>query len=182
MIELAIFILTSAFLAFISRKSFSYPRSHGFARFFAWEAILILFLINAAYWFDDRFSPLRVMSTILLFVSIYLVVHGVILLKIVGRPNEGRPDPALFSFEKTSTLVRVGIYKYIRHPMCSSLLFLTWGIFLKNVSWIGFFLALLASLFLFITAKIDESECLDYFGSAYQGYIRDTKRFIPFLL
>jgi protein-S-isoprenylcysteine O-methyltransferase Ste14 len=43
------------------------------------------------------------------------------------------------------------------------------------------FLALLATLFLFLTAKADEAECARFFGSSYQAYMQTTKRFVPFL-
>src|SRR5260370_187739 len=75
----------------------------------------------------------------------------------------------------------LGPYKYRRHPLYSSLLFLAWGVFLKHPSLLGLFLVLIASFCLLLTAKIDESECLQHFGDAYQTYMRGTKKFIPFL-
>lgn len=181
MIKLYIFAIISVFFIYISRKSFSHPRSHGFPRFFAWEFILALVLLNATHWFMNLFSPKQLVSWLFLFISIYLIVHGVYLLIVVGKPNKNRSDLTLLAFERTSTLVTTGVYKYIRHPFCSSLLFLAWGVFLKNLSWTGLFLVLLSSLFLFLTAKGEESECLDHFGKDYQTYMQVTKGFIPFL-
>jgi protein-S-isoprenylcysteine O-methyltransferase Ste14 len=109
------------------------------------------------------------------------VAHGVHLLRVIGKPNQNRSDQELLAFEKTSSLVTVGAYKYIRHPLYSSLLFLAWGAFLKDPSWLGILLVSLSSLFLLLTAKSDESECLRHFGNAYQTYMQDTKMFIPFL-
>ncbi len=45
------FVVLSLVLVFISRSSLRAPRSHGFYRFFAWEFILALFLLNANVWF-----------------------------------------------------------------------------------------------------------------------------------
>ena len=84
-------------------------------------------------------------------------------------------------WEKTTTLVTVGAYHYIRHPMYSSLLFAAWGLFFKAPSWAGASLALAASLLLVVAARIEEAEDLRYFGAAYQEYMEKTKRFIPFL-
>jgi len=53
-------------------------------------------------------------------------------MKKIGKPGMNRDNKALYQFEKTSELIDTGIFKYIRHPLYSSLLFLTWGIFLKN--------------------------------------------------
>jgi protein-S-isoprenylcysteine O-methyltransferase Ste14 len=65
--------------------------------------------------------------------------------------------------------------------MYSSLLFLAWGVFLKDLSWLSAILALAATVFLVATAKMEEAENIRFFGPAYQTYIRQTKRFIPFL-
>jgi protein-S-isoprenylcysteine O-methyltransferase Ste14 len=84
-------------------------------------------------------------------------------------------------FEKTTQLVTSGTYKYIRHPLYSSLLLLAWGIFFKLPSLVGSGLVITATLFLIATAKADESECIQFFGAEYQAYIKHTKQFIPFL-
>jgi protein-S-isoprenylcysteine O-methyltransferase Ste14 len=87
----------------------------------------------------------------------------------------------LYAFEKTTALVTTGIYAYIRHPLYSSLLLLTWGIFFKVLSFPGTALTLVATTFLIATAQIDEQECIRFFGNEYQEYMQKTKRFIPFL-
>jgi protein-S-isoprenylcysteine O-methyltransferase Ste14 len=144
--------------------------------------MLILILINLDVWFYQPFSLHQIISWLLLVASIYLVIHGVQLLRMVGRPDSERDnDPALIGFEKTTQLVQVGAYRYIRHPLYSSLLFLTWGAFFKQPSWAGILLAGLATLFLTMTAKIEERENTAFFGEVYQDYMKQTKMFIPFL-
>jgi len=181
MARLLAFAIVSVFFIYVSRKSLSRPRSHGFYRFFAWESILALVLLNIPHWTENPFSVPQLISWLLLLISIFLVVHGVYLLRVIGRPDRNRSDAELLAFEKTSSLVTVGAYKYIRHPLYSSLLFLAWGAFLKDFSLPGLVLVLLVSFFLLLTAKKDESECLRHFGNAYQTYMLGTKRFIPFL-
>lgn len=182
MIRLLAFILISSFFIYISRKMLTRPNSHGFYRFFAWEFILAIILLNIPYWIKSPFSSIyEVISILLCLTSIFLVVHGVRLLKIIGKPDQSRSDSELLPFEKTSKLVTVGAYKYIRHPLYSSLLFLAWGAFFKNPSLLVLPLACAASLFLALTAKQDESECLQYFGDEYQTYMQKTKKFIPFI-
>jgi len=181
MTQLLTFAIVSTFFIYVSRKSLFRPHSHGFYRFFAWECILALVLLNFPHWVENPFSLHQLISWLLLLISIFLVVHGVHLLQIIGKPNENRPDAELLEFEKTTYLVTVGAYKYIRHPLYSSLLFLAWGAFLKHPSLLGLLLAFIASLFLLLTAKSDESECLQHFGSTYQTYMLGTKKFIPFL-
>jgi len=181
MIRLTIFIIVSFFFFYISKKSLVRSHSHGFYRFFAWEFILALVLLNALQWFKNPFSYQQLVSWSLLFLSLFLAVHGMYLLRVIGKPSQKRSDDGLFAFEKTTSLVTIGAYKYIRHPLYSSLLFLTWGAFLKNPSWLGVLLAFFSSLCLFLTAKNDEAECLRYFGKTYHLYMQGTRRFIPFL-
>lgn len=182
MLKTILFVVASAGIAYISRASLRNPRSHGFYRFFAWEAILALFLLNVEYWFWNPFSLHQVISWIFLIASAFLVVHAVHLLRHIGNPAAQRSDDeASIGFEKTTQLVVVGAYKYIRHPMYSSLLFLTWGVLFKDLSWLSGFFALAATVFLVATAKAEEKENIRFFGTSYQAYIKQTKMFIPFL-
>ncbi len=182
MLKLAIFVVVSAVFAYISRASLPAPRSHGFYRFWAWECILGLFMLNVEVWFRDPFSVPQLVSWLLLIVSAVLVIHGVYLLRRMGKSDDAREDAPLLAFEKTTTLVVEGLYRYIRHPMYSSLLFLAWGIFFKDAtSWIGVGLAAAATLFLTLTAKAEEGEDIRFFGAAYRDYMRRTRMFIPFL-
>jgi len=158
MIRIIIFVLVSAFFVYVSRKSLFRSHAHGFWRFFGWESLLGLVLLNALHWFSYPFSWLQLISWFLLFVSLFLIVYGVYWLQVVGKPNQNRADEALFAFEKTTS-----------------------GAFLKAPSWLGLMLAFFTSCCLFLAAKNDESECLEYFGQTYQTYMQATKRFIPFL-
>ena len=176
-----VFFILSIPLVIISRKSVVKPGSHGFYRFLAWEGILWLLVQNIRYWFTDPLSFHQILSWIFLFFSIYLVIVAVYHLKKYGKSHTGRQDPALLDFEKTTSLVDSGIYRYIRHPMYSSLLFLTWGIFLKHPGPGLFTISLFTSLFLLETALTDEKECIAYFGDAYKDYMKRTRRFIPFV-
>jgi protein-S-isoprenylcysteine O-methyltransferase Ste14 len=180
-IKLIIFGLLTCFLLVVSRTSLRHILSHGFYRFFAWEAMAALLLLNIDMWFSNPFSLLQIISWILLLVSLVLVANGVALIRSKGKPLEHRQDETLLAFEKTSTLVSSGIYKYIRHPLYSSLLFLAWGIFLKEISLPSICLTLLSTFCLVLTARADETECLHYFGPSYKEYMSHTKRFVPYI-
>jgi len=82
---------------------------------------------------------------------------------------------------KTAELVTTGVYHYIRHPFYSSLLFLGWGIFFKNVNLIGILLAVITTILLIITARKEEIENIQYFGETYQEYMKRTKMFVPLI-
>jgi protein-S-isoprenylcysteine O-methyltransferase Ste14 len=182
MLELLIFLAGSGFFIYVSRNALRNPRSHGFYRFFAWEMMLALVLINFPMWTVDPFSPRQIVSWGLLLGSVVLVIEAVRLLKAIGRPDTAeRPDAELFAFEKTSALVTDGIFRYIRHPMYAALLYLTWGAYLKDISLASTLLAAGASIALLITALRDEAECLQHFGAVYAEYMLKSKRFLPFV-
>jgi protein-S-isoprenylcysteine O-methyltransferase Ste14 len=182
MTDLVIFLAGSALLAVVSRKSFHVPVSHGFYRFLAWEAMLGLLILNRTAWFVDPLSVHQIVSWLLLMISTVLVIDGARLLYLVGKPDAARQDESLLDFEKTSRLVTSGTYRYIRHPLYSSLIFLTGGIFFKDPTWVGLLLAAAASSFLVMTARADEKECIRFFGQEYEEYMKRTKMFVPFVL
>jgi len=180
--KLIAYAIATGLLIYISRASLRPPVSHGFYRFFAWESILVLFLLNMDTWFVNPFSWHQLISWILLVASLVPLALGVKNLRSHGQPARERlGGPSLLAFEKTTALVTTGIYAHIRHPLYSSLLLLTWGIFFKVLSLPSVALALVATTFLIATASADERECIRFFGDAYKMYMQKTKRFVPFL-
>jgi protein-S-isoprenylcysteine O-methyltransferase Ste14 len=175
MIKFIIFAIASVIIIWVSWAPLQVRdrRSHGFFRFFAWESILALILLNVEYWFTEPFSMPQFISWLLLCASLFLVVHGVHLLRVIGKPRG--------QFENTTALVKLGAYRFIRHPLYSSLLLLTWGVFFKHLSLLGSVLALVATAFLVATARIEEMENMNKFGEDYAAYMKTTKMFIPFV-
>jgi protein-S-isoprenylcysteine O-methyltransferase Ste14 len=140
-----------------------------------------MFLYNLEGWFRNPLAWHQLISWMLLIISLMLVIQAVRLIRRIGKQDTRRSDSSLLSLEKTSTLVKTGLYRYIRHPMYSSLLFLTWGIFFKSPSWVDAGLALACTGFLMATARVEELENRAYFGDEYDEYMRRSKRFIPYL-
>lgn len=173
MLKLIIFALTSVGIVFVSWSSLRNPRSHGFFRFFVFELLLALILRNLEDWFQDPFSPLQIVSWMLLLSSLVLAIHGFYLLRVIGRPRGG--------LEKTTALVTRGAYQYIRHPLYSSLLLFGWGVFFKGTSPVDGLLVVATSALLVATARAEEAENLLKFGADYAAYVKTTRMFIPFL-
>jgi protein-S-isoprenylcysteine O-methyltransferase Ste14 len=177
--KLVVFLLASLGIIWVSHKPLRDFRSHGFYRFFAWEAILALVLLNLDVWFFQPFQWYQLISWIFLIVSIFMVVQGMLLLRKIGKPDQNREEPSLLGLEKTTALVTIGVYKYIRHPLYSSLFFLAWGAFFKQLSWLGLILGLIATVFLTLTARIEEAENIKFFGETYKAYMQKTRMFVP---
>jgi protein-S-isoprenylcysteine O-methyltransferase Ste14 len=181
-IDYIVFAALSLIVIYLSRHVVLHPNTHGFYRFLSWECIAWLFTRNYHDWFDEPFAWYQVIAWIILAFSIYYIFVAVSLFRKLGKAQKEREDKRLYTFEKTTELIESGLYKYIRHPMYGSLLLLSWGIFLKNINIEGFIVAAFSSLFLFITAKMDEKENIAYFGEKYINYMQRSKMFIPFVV
>jgi protein-S-isoprenylcysteine O-methyltransferase Ste14 len=181
MSKLIVFGILSLFVIIASLRSLTNMKNHGFYRFFSWECIAWLIASNYPFWFVHPFCFNQIISWVLLSISAYLAITGMLLIKNTGKPNSVRDDKNLFGFEKTTELIDIGVYKYIRHPLYASLIFITWAIYLKNPASYLFLIALVSTNFLYVTSKMDEKECIGYFGEKYVNYINRTRMFIPFV-
>ena len=100
-------------------------------------------------------------------------MHGFYLIKTKGKPKG--------DFEDTTSLITSGPYKFIRHPLYTSLLLFSLGAYLKEPSWLGGALVLTTILGVYLTATIEEKFNQDRFGELYVKYMNQTKKFIPFI-
>jgi protein-S-isoprenylcysteine O-methyltransferase Ste14 len=175
MISVIIFAVITAGLLSWSWPFLRDPRSHGFFRFFVFESMVALIMLNVGQWFRDPLSAHQIVSWLLLGISLFMAVHGFYLLSTLGKPKDD------YNIEKTTALVTRGAYRYIRHPLYSSLLFMGWGTFFKTPSLPGIILVVLISALVTAAAKVEERENLRKFGAAYAAYMKRTKMFIPFM-
>jgi len=164
-------VLIILFSWFLSIK---YKRYHGIARFFAFESVFILVMLNYRVWFVNPLSVNQIISWVLLIISLYAVTTGYLLLKRKGKPTT--------NFENTSLLVTSGIYGFIRHPLYLSVFFLGTGVMLKNPEPAQLILGAVNLIAVYITAKIEENEMITKFGDEYRQYMKGTKMFIPFIV
>jgi len=181
-VAVIIILVGSGFLVAFSWRSLSRPRSHGFFRFFAFEGIVFLMVLNASHWFVHPGAPMQLLSWLLLMASLFLAVHGFYLLHAIGKPEAPDPGSATFHFESTTTLVTAGAYRFIRHPMYASVLFGAWGAVLKRPVPLTVTLGVIVTALLVATAKAEEAENLARFGDQYREYMARTRLFIPFVI
>lgn len=149
-------------------------RNHGIPRFFSFESIYLLLLLNADGWFSDPFSPHQIVSWILLILSAWAGLAGFITLRRRGMAEGG--------FENTTRLVTSGIYSVIRHPLYLSLFLLGTGSMFKNPGLPAVILAIVNFAAVFLTGLTEEKEMIKKFGADYKDYMKGTKMFIPFII
>ena len=172
---LTLFLALTGMVVAISWPALRARQVYGVYRMLAFEAMVLLFALNVGRWFEYPLAAHQVISWTLLIGSLGLAVHGAHLLRTVGQSQER-------VIEETRTVVEVGAYRYIRHPLYASLLLLGWGMFFKGIDWPGLILAGAATIFLFATARCEERFNLERLGDAYRVYMGRTRMFIPFVL
>lgn len=170
MIKIGIFASLSILLLVFTLNR---PHRHRFYRFIAFESLLALIIRKVDSWFHDPFSPMHIVSWILLTASLLLAIHGFRLLRIAGSPKG--------DIEDTTRLITTGAYQYIRHPLYCSLLLLGVGVFLKRPTLLDGSLWIILLISVYATAKVEERDNIIKFGHEYQAYMEKTRMFIPFL-
>jgi protein-S-isoprenylcysteine O-methyltransferase Ste14 len=170
----ALLIGTVIIILFSWSFSIKHKRYHGIPRFFAFESIYLLVLLNIKIWFHDPFSLNQIISWILLILSAYFGLAGFFLLKRKGKSSQ--------SFENTTILVKSGVYRLIRHPLYFSLFLLGTGVLMKNPSLPALILGGINLAAVWLTSRIEEKEMISRFGEPYKEYMKETNMFIPFVL
>lgn len=174
-LRLLLLVLLSTLAVVASRHAWRTQQVYGLIRFLAFESLALLVVWNSPRWFRAPFSSAQILSWIILVGSTVLAAHGVHLLKKIGRAQAR-------IMEDTQSLVRIGVYRYIRHPLYASLMFFGWGVFVKGGDLMSAVLALASTGFLIATARCEERFNIERFGAMYSNYMRRTKMFVPFLL
>ena len=137
----------------------------------AYELILVFlqFFIICLHFFQWEFIPQKQIiqvSTLSYLVGFLIIIIALIILlvaiKDLGRNLSPFPRPI-----KNSNLVTTGIYRFTRHPMYYSLIFISFGVFITKLS--IYYLFLLISLVLIIKFKIALEE--QYLNNKFKNYL-----------
>jgi len=137
----------------------------------AYEIILVFlqFFIISLHFFQWEFIPqkqiIQVSTFSYLLGSLIIIIALIILLvaiKDLGRNLSPFPRPI-----NNSYLVTKGIYRFTRHPMYYSLIFISFGVFITRLS--IYYLLLSTSLVLIIKFKIALEE--QYLNNKFKNYL-----------
>jgi protein-S-isoprenylcysteine O-methyltransferase Ste14 len=168
---LFIFFVLSLVIVYLCRNDLRKRGSYGYYRFFTFEFVLLLIMCSIPVWFKDPFSPLQIISWLLIAFALFFGIAGV---RILSERRHATPGTA-------ERLVETGVYRLIRHPLYSALVFLSLGLFLKEPS--EFWALLLVGIGCTISTTVNAEEESDEkkFGEPYKEYKRRTKRLIPYI-
>ena len=137
----------------------------------AYEIILVFlqFFIISLHFFQVEFIPQKQIiqvSTLSYLVGFLIIIISFIILlvaiKDLGKNLSPFPRPI-----KNSNLVTTGIYRFTRHPMYYSLIFISLGVFITKLSIYYLFLSI--SLIFIIKFKIALEE--QYLNNKFKNYL-----------
>lgn len=114
------------------------------------------------------FLPLK-LGTMWLYVGLMIYLVGTVMflnaLVVAAKTSMGK----VFSR---------GMYRYSRHPLYISFVFIFFGISVATASWLFLLLAMGWMLFPLSQVDAEEQQCLISLGSEYQDYVRITPKWL----
>ena len=137
----------------------------------SYEIILVFlqFFIISLHFFKWEFIPEKQIIQVTpysYFVGFLIIIIAFIIMLIaikdLGRNLSPSPRPI-----NNSNLVTTGIYRFIRHPMYYSLIFISFGVFITKLS--IYYLLLATSISLIIKLKIVLEE--QYLNNKFKNYL-----------
>ena len=116
------------------------------------------------------FLPLK-LGAIWFYVGLPITLKGLVgsIVMLVNWVNTPAGEP-----------VTRGIYRYSRHPMYVTGVFIFLGVSIMSASWVFLLLTIIFGVGVTRTyfVKIEEAQCLGHYGAAYREYMNRTPRWI----
>ena len=169
-----VFLVLALIVVFKFGPHLRTPSRHGFYMFFAFESLLVLIFFSISGGMENASLWPQIISWVLLAGSALLALSGFFHMRKYGMAER--------DWEDTTRLIHEGIFRYVRHPLYSSLMMLSAGLLLKRTdtpSLIAFIVCITA---LVGASLAEEGENREKFGKGYILYAQGTKRYIPFVL
>ncbi len=140
----------------------------------AYEIILVFlqFFIISLHFFKWEFIPEKQIIQVTpfsYFMGVCIILFAFIILlvaiKDLGRNLSPFPRP-----KKNSNLVTKGTYRFTRHPMYYSLIFISFGVFITKLSIYYLFLSIILALIIKFKIALEEQ----YLNKKYENYLLYT--------
>jgi len=142
-----------------------------------WIAIIVSMtsgVLIAVYW-----AAPMIKTRLLFYLGSVLIVFGMII-RFIAIRTLGKFFTVNLAIHGDQSLIKAGLYKYIRHPSYTGSLisFVGFGLSLNN--WVSLIVIFVPVLITFINRiNIEEKLLLGQFGTEYEDYKARTKRLIP---
>jgi protein-S-isoprenylcysteine O-methyltransferase Ste14 len=142
---------------------------------------LVLFTsITAGSWYGETHtSNLFGGAAWLKLASVFLMIAG-LLLRWTAIVMLGKSFSSNVAIHATQTVMKTGLYRWMRHPSYTGLLLSLYAVALHTRNWISLLIIVIpATAALLYRIHVEEIALRDHFGSEYIEYSRKTKRLLP---
>ena len=114
------------------------------------------------------FLPLK-LGTIWFYVGLPITLVGLVgtIIVLVNWANTPAGKP-----------VTRGLYRYSRHPMYVTAVLLLLGVSIASASWVFLLFPIIVGVGAVYFIKMEEAQCIGYYGAAYREYMNRTPRWI----
>jgi protein-S-isoprenylcysteine O-methyltransferase Ste14 len=123
----------------------------------------------------------QVQSPEIFILSDILVIGGLIIAIIARKELAGNWSGGV-DFKKNHELIKTGIYKYIRHPIYTGILFMILGSALLIGIWEGIIVFSVSLLIFWVKLKDEEKMMTKHFPKEYMEYKKLVNALVPFIL
>jgi len=79
---------------------------------------------------------------------------------------------------KPNKIIRIGAYRFSRHPMYLATFIIVVSVSIASISWLFLVISIIMMFFFQKEALIEERYCIKKFGEEYKDYIQHTSRWI----
>ncbi|MDD5288278.1 MAG: isoprenylcysteine carboxylmethyltransferase family protein [Dehalococcoidales bacterium] len=135
----------------------------------------IMAFLTQGFWIGATlysiFVPFRV-GTPWLWIGLALFITGLVTLILATVSVAGTPADKPFTS---------GVYRFSRHPMYLSMIFVYLGVSIAAASWLFLLITVITFFLQLYQAKKEEKYCCKEFGDTYREYMRRTARWIGIL-
>ena len=117
---------------------------------------------------------------VLLWIGVGMVLLGIII-RFVAIATLKKNFSGRLRIREDHTLIKNGIYHWVRHPAYLGLILVFLGIPVIGSSVLGFLVMLLVVPLLLHRIRLEEVMLIERFGAEYEEYRNHSKKLIPFL-
>jgi len=137
--------------------------------------VIVQFVLFAIYMFNIDFWEFTIpyfLSTTFIIVSITGLLVIIIAILQLNKNLSPFPTP-----KSDSELIRTGLYKYIRHPIYTGILLMTFGYGFYTTSAFKIIISSLLLILFYFKSSYEEERLQNVF-SEYKHYKKSTRRFL----
>lgn len=143
-----------------------------------WVAILAS--ITLGRWFGETHPQSIFLKTHWVRVAGVVIFAAALALRWTAVISLGKSFSANVAIRAMQSLHKTGLYRFVRHPSYTGLIFIFFAEALRTRNWIGFAVVIIpTTAALVYRIHVEEAALRSAFGEEYVVYSRTTKRLIP---